>query len=289
MHIHAKPLWGWHPDGIRPLAKAAAVFEDAIAKVMPAERKRVPWARSNFHKIVHSGGPEYERIMDIGPVEKALIARFTPVEKKKKTWQHLFDHIANVKDNKQIPGTLGDHRDVSMNFMPVLGGCGTVEFRRPPGVATAADAQRWAGFALAFVASSLTPAWNTAAATRWAPTSDTATVADLQAFLQQGLTHLAQNTGQSKWKSVMVPKSFVLDTSSPTPLSHYTISVLEAKRRKAAEPGSFEMVRELIFSSPHGPPPPLAALPSLPISSPAAHFAHPWRISALLPARSSTS
>lgn len=53
MQIHIEPVGGWRADTIRSVARAAAIFDDAITKIMPAARKEAPWARSNFRRITH--------------------------------------------------------------------------------------------------------------------------------------------------------------------------------------------------------------------------------------------
>jgi hypothetical protein len=68
-----------------------------------------------------------------------------------KGWKYLFDYLGRIRDNASIPAILGSDHSVSMNLKPINNGnCGTVEFRRPPGVAAFRDAKQWVVFALAF-------------------------------------------------------------------------------------------------------------------------------------------
>lgn len=48
MHVHVAPKPTWPVPSLRNVMKATGVFDDAIMKIMPAERKANPWARSNF-------------------------------------------------------------------------------------------------------------------------------------------------------------------------------------------------------------------------------------------------
>ncbi|KAG7284431.1 hypothetical protein NEMBOFW57_010804 [Staphylotrichum longicolle] len=218
-----------------------AVFDDAITKVMPPCRKQTPWARSNFREITHPDPNEAKLIRELSKVEKNLVARFNKVATKTKTWKYLFDHFATIKENKGIPDVLGDRRHTSMNLLPInTDACGTVEFRRPPGVDNAQDAKKWTAFALAFVSAALTQAW-TAAAGEWSSKNAHASVAQLHAFLQQGLTHLAHATRLEGWKQMIVPKSFMEISKPPFRPSDYGSGVIQAKLKKAAKESLFEV------------------------------------------------
>ncbi|KAH6628431.1 putative amidoligase [Chaetomium tenue] len=138
MHVHVAPKPKWEMSSLRDIMKATGVFDDAITKIMPASRKANPWARSNFRD-----GPE--------PTDKAqpaLKKAFDEVPSK--AWGPLFALFDSVKMRQAILLTWGQDRNVSWNLAP-LSQCGTIEFRRPPGVRTAVDAQKWATFAVAFV------------------------------------------------------------------------------------------------------------------------------------------
>ncbi len=232
MHLHVKPVQGWHPQEVKSLAKAAAVFDDAITKIMPADRKASPWARSNFHDV--------NSLIPLTNIEKRLVAEFSQVGRK--AWRHLFDRFdTRLRRNEDIPQVLGDQRSVSMNFLPVNNGdCGTIEFRRPPGVRTAQEAQRWAGFAVAFMSASLSPNWNPAA--DWSSKTAHATVKDLHSFLGQGLAYLKNATHYDR-KRVMIPGSFAPDNAQPLARSDYDNDLIRAKLEKAQQQGSFEKVR----------------------------------------------
>lgn len=60
MHVHVAPnMEGqWTPTTLPGPVKGIAVFDDAITKIMPADRKVNPWCRSNFHDIPGSTRPE---------------------------------------------------------------------------------------------------------------------------------------------------------------------------------------------------------------------------------------
>ncbi len=121
------------------------------------------------------------------------------------------------------------------------------EFRRPPGVGTAKDARKWAAFALAFMSASLTTAWAAGANAR-SSTNKNATVAELQAFLKQGLTHLAGVTHNDDWNRIIAPTSFREDPRVPLPPSYYGVEMNLDKLEKASKPSSFEQKVRLQFS-----------------------------------------
>lgn len=56
MHIHIRPVEGWDRAGVKlcSLLRATAVYDDAITKIMPAEYKQTPWAKSSFREFVVS-------------------------------------------------------------------------------------------------------------------------------------------------------------------------------------------------------------------------------------------
>ena len=232
MHVHVAPdVEGqWKPDTLRGLMKGIAVFDDAITKIMPADRKVNPWCRSNFHDIPGSTRPD----------DKATPMIKTPYDAvTTKGWKPLFDVFdKGVKINRTTAvNVMGQNRTVSMNFAPLAASCGTVEFRRPPGVKTAADAHKWTAFTLAFVSACLEPNWHTA----WAATNKHATVAHLQQFVQRGVARLG-------WKAGVldVPRAIVEDKSPATPPSAFDLELIKRKIAKANSESEF--VKKIVRS-----------------------------------------
>ncbi len=74
-HIHTKPFEGWYPNTVRSLAKAAAVFDDSIMRIMPGSRKLAPWARSNFRGPTNPDVP----IATLPEPDRKLIAHFSQI------------------------------------------------------------------------------------------------------------------------------------------------------------------------------------------------------------------
>lgn len=103
MHIHIRPVRGWNPASLGSLAKAAAVFDDAITKVMPPSRKLTPWARPNFRQIDRWEDPDELRLLPrLSPNTLELVASFRRVTKKEKTWKYLFDQFdSKIKQNEK--------------------------------------------------------------------------------------------------------------------------------------------------------------------------------------------
>ncbi|KAK4126231.1 hypothetical protein N657DRAFT_679202 [Parathielavia appendiculata] len=73
MHIHTKPLGEWHPETVRSLAKATAVFDDAIAKIMPGGAQADDLARPNFRKTTNSDPAKAKLIPKLSGTEERLV------------------------------------------------------------------------------------------------------------------------------------------------------------------------------------------------------------------------
>lgn len=249
-HIHMKPVGGWDPGAanVRSLLKAAAVFDDAITRIMPATRKQTPWARPNFREIAGDPKEAHLNPFQLSTAEKGLVTFFNNMKTSKKAWEHLFKHFDNKVKKRENIDRFADTRNVSMNFVPINGSCQTVEFRRPPGVGTATEAVRWVAFALGFVSAALDP--ESSLVKQWSPQKNDATVTDLQKHIGSGLMRLASLTGKDSWKTVVRSKSFEEDTSKPYPLSRYSPAVIAAKLLKSQKPSSLEEKVCLLFSFP---------------------------------------
>lgn len=148
MHVHVSPDVGraaYTVAQLECMLKAIAFYDQAITKVMPAERKRNTWAEGN--PLARGTDGELKSLYQAVPA---------------RGWGPLFQ-----KYNDMVGGNAGNiyqrihgrNRLLSWNFQNVTNPCGTIEFRRPPGVASAAEAIHWAGFALCFVAQALGTNW----------------------------------------------------------------------------------------------------------------------------------
>lgn len=167
-HVHVKPkpdpnaegqTGQWTVPEVRSLLRAAAVFDKAITKVMPENRKSNTWAKS-FYDIELKNTTKTNQATNNGAIglgsqlRRNLMDFFGEVPTK--TWDGLFKHIDNLKSHGGVCLATNSDREVSWNFMPLMDEkLGTIEFRRPPGAQTAKDAQKWVVFAVAFASASL--------------------------------------------------------------------------------------------------------------------------------------
>ncbi|KAK4249196.1 hypothetical protein C7999DRAFT_39747 [Corynascus novoguineensis] len=216
MHVHIAPKPNWDASSLRNFMKAAGVFDDAIMKIMPADRKMNPWARSNFHD-----GPKAE-----GKVPPKMKRAFDEVPAK--TWKPFFALFDSAKMKAHLLLEWGQDRCVAWNFGP-LSRCGTVEFRRPPGVMAATDAQKWAAFAVAFVCAATQSNWQAP----WLSSKRHASVAELQSFVGRGIDLLG-------WKTLLNPRGIVENTSPAVPLEYFDLEEVNRKLAKAKRESGFE-------------------------------------------------
>ncbi|KAL2017758.1 hypothetical protein VTK56DRAFT_1676 [Thermocarpiscus australiensis] len=227
MHVHVglgvNEHWPLAPR-VR-LVKAIAVFDEAIMRIMPADRKMNPWARSRFRDIdtndpavkPSSAEPDLKKAFDEVPT---------------KSWKPLFDIFDAIKMKQMVFRKLGQARHVSMNFANVDNEkCNTVEFRRPPGVKTATDAQKWAAFTVAFVRAAIEPHWYD----QWVSSRHHASVQDLQKFVKGGLNLLG-----SGWGNLLDPRQLVEDTSPPLRFEAFKLEEVKRKLAKAVKESPFE-------------------------------------------------
>lgn len=136
MHVHVSPHnSSYGVDQLRRIIKGVIFYDNALTTIMPRTRKDNEWAQSNVRAI-----PAW---LDA--------ARNVP----QKSWTPLFNHFDKQKMLAILLQGLCDNRYVGWNFNNVLGGCGTVEFRRPPGVSSAGEAKHWAALALGYVANAM--------------------------------------------------------------------------------------------------------------------------------------
>lgn len=222
MHVHVAPEPQWTAGALRDLVKATGVFDDAIMRIMPADRKMNPWARSNF------------RDLGADKAQPALKKAFDEVPAK--TWKSLFDVLDKIKMVQSALLIWGQTRYVSWNLAP-LTSSGTVEFRRPPGVGTPADAKKWVAFTLGFVCAAVQANWHA----QWSSKKTHATVSDLHSFLRTGLQLLG-------WQGYLDPRSLVEDTSPPKTLEWYELEEVKRKKAKAEQQTGFEEKASLVFS-----------------------------------------
>ncbi|RYP76041.1 hypothetical protein DL769_003698 [Monosporascus sp. CRB-8-3] len=213
MHVHVSPRLTpeirYTMPQLRGILKAIAYYDQSITKIMPADRKNNEWAMSNF----------------LAPnTLKAVKDAYAAVPRA--GWVPLFALYDKIRMVQNIHRELhGSDRYMSWNFSNVTDECGTIEFRRPPGVDSAVKARHWAGFALAFIAQGM--------ATDWRDMSSTSLkfhvpVPYLARFVDSGEKRLeSASRGALKYQAV------VEDTRPATVYSVRELAVI--KRKKAAK------------------------------------------------------
>lgn len=150
MHIHvspsAKPKGSqdkWTYLHLRNIMKAISYFDQPITQIMPAERKENPYCMSNMMS---------EDITKKSPYK--LNEAYLGIALGK-PWKGLFDiydrALKNAVLRSQAHPIMGQIRVASWNFEHITDECGTVEFRRCPGVNNPEKAIHWVAFTLGFM------------------------------------------------------------------------------------------------------------------------------------------
>ncbi|RYO99400.1 hypothetical protein DL764_006822 [Monosporascus ibericus] len=119
----------------------------------------------------------------------------------------------------------GSDRCMSWNFSNVTDECGTIEFRRPPGVGSAANARHWAGFALAFVSQAMATDWGSVSS---ASPKNHVSVLHLARFVGSGEDRLEPPS-----RGALQRHAIREDTRPATVYSIHELAVI--KRKKAAK------------------------------------------------------
>ncbi|KAK4099070.1 hypothetical protein N658DRAFT_488032 [Parathielavia hyrcaniae] len=180
-------------EQLRGICKALSYFDDAITKVMPPERKVTTWAKSNY-----TGNGKY------------LLDKVTP--------KHVHDQLSGQDERRYL----------SWNFENVTAPCGTIEFRRPPGVNSAPKAIHWAAFALGFVSMAQAYDWASIA-----PLTTLGSVAELQSFITQGLERLGPTYSDA------LSEPIVEDISPPIIPTAAEVAVIEQKLKAKKKKSPF--------------------------------------------------
>jgi hypothetical protein len=233
MHVHVAPKPDWTVLPLRNIMKATGVFDDAIMKIMPAVRKENPWARSNFRD-----GPR-DNPLGEDKATPGLKNAFDEVPSR--AWRPLFALFDKIKMVNAALLTWGQSRNVSWNLAS-LQKCGTVEFRRPPGVDTPADAQKWAAFTVAFACAATQTDWHTP----WLSNNRHATVAELRAFVSRGLKLLG-------WERFLDPRVLTEITDPAMPFTAFDLEEVKRKLAKANRASGIEEKVGLVLNAPRYP------------------------------------
>ncbi|KAM7200877.1 hypothetical protein V8F20_005119 [Naviculisporaceae sp. PSN 640] len=177
-------------DEVRGICKAICYFDSAITEVVPEDRKNNIWAASNC--IGNDPDMESVSVKLRDAYSKAL----------KLGWKTaLFDtylgednlnrgNAYKVMQYGARPGKIAG-RYVSWNFQHVDDPCGTVEFRRPPGVSSAKDALHWIAFTFGFVSEAIKTDWDANEYNGTAVQDFT----KLDQFVRRGITRIPMSNG----------------------------------------------------------------------------------------------
>ncbi|KAK2799174.1 hypothetical protein FQN50_008563 [Emmonsiellopsis sp. PD_5] len=135
IHITPYPSLPYTVEQLRRVMKGVAYYDSALTGIMPADRKDNPYCRPNTQAITHW--------------------RVAVSKVPQDTWGPFF----RILDRKTSIGALLldvlDDRSYSWNFSRVVDECGTIEFRRAPGVRTGTTAKHWVAVALGFIANAM--------------------------------------------------------------------------------------------------------------------------------------
>ena len=207
-HVHVSPYDGRYTAGqLQKICEALCYFDNAITKVMPAERKDNPWTTSNVAGRSPSVNEKLKRAYTLVPAH---------------SWAYIFK-LLDKTTPKHVHDMLSGgwrSRYCSWNFENVMEACGTIEFRRPPGADSPDRSIHWTAFTLGFVARAL--------ATDWAPYASLKTVgsvADLERFILGGISTLGPTMNGA------LRGRIVEDTSPPTVLTAEELGAIERKKK----------------------------------------------------------
>jgi hypothetical protein len=142
MHVHVS--LGQDTEGkdiqyslrhLNRILKQVVYYDAPLTLLMPPDRKQNTWARSNVKQVA-----DWEKLHNDVP---------------NGSWALFFNRFDMAQTDTKLLEDLVGERSLSWNFMNIPQKCGTVEFRRPPGVNNKKDAIKWVAFALGYIAHAL--------------------------------------------------------------------------------------------------------------------------------------
>ena len=206
MHVHVSPR---HSDftsaQLRGLCKGLCYFDDAITRVVPAERKATTWALSNVRGRGSTVNQKLKRLYNLVPST---------------SWAHLFKKLDGVTPKNVHQMLSSNNRYLSWNFDNVTKDCGTVEFRRPPAVDSVEKASHWTAFTLGFAAQAMTTDWASLESRK-----TVGTVLELHTFIVDGLKTLGTASQGA------LDEQLLKEDTLPSPVCT-TAAALEITKRK---------------------------------------------------------
>ncbi|KAI1369346.1 hypothetical protein F5Y08DRAFT_352081 [Xylaria arbuscula] len=219
MHVHVLPgltdTDSYDMPQVRGLLRAIAYYDDAITKIMPAEHKNNPWAPSNFNS---QDAPEHLR--------EAYAA--VPTEE----WAPVFFRIALMEMRDHVHAEFDEREYLSWGFSNLHAPCGSVVFRRPPAVQTAAAAKHWIGVALGLVSEAMV-----ADLGPYESRNYHGSVEDLKKFIESGIDRLGIHCERA-----VINERLVEDSNPPTV---FTVTQLQAIDRRKQEMAALNNLFEL--------------------------------------------
>lgn len=138
IHVSFESPSVYTADDIRRIARAVIHFEPALEALVPQSRRGNRFAKSNWLQGQCLGYEELSRTESIAAIDEI------PLVNDQEDIRRVVELMQDVDD-----------RDYCWNFVNLRRSRETIEFRKPPGSASAAEALSWAEFAMSFVQASV--------------------------------------------------------------------------------------------------------------------------------------
>lgn len=209
MQVHVSPSRegnSYKPEQLHSIMKAIAYFDRAVTAAVPPDRKDNEWAASNFQK--GSCAPRYAE----------LYSNMSSL-----TWGPVFQEFDRIRLPALIPMNVFQNKYVSWNFKHLGSECGTVQFRRPPGVKDARSALYWVAFTLGFLEGAMGHDWSNVKEKK-----THGAFHEFQSFIRGGVNRLGPTCGGIMEEIEDVQK----EESQPTLATRQEKEVIAAKKRE---------------------------------------------------------
>ncbi|WEW59373.1 hypothetical protein PRK78_004844 [Emydomyces testavorans] len=224
MHVHVSPERDrkYNMDELKRMLKGIIYYDSAMTKIMPADRKENEWAKSNVEAF---------------PAWNAAVAQVPA-----RSWAPIFDEFDKHTMKATLLLGLCDDRYVSWNFSNVLGGCGSIEFRRAPGIKRSAEAKHWVAIAVGYAAFSLTVQdWDTVRSTKTLPTTNA---------LREAINKGVQTLGPMSQGALGAMPDI---NAAPRPVTAEELARINQKKKEKAK--KLSVFAEKVLSRPNTPTP----------------------------------
>ncbi|GBF61303.1 hypothetical protein TMEN_3783 [Trichophyton mentagrophytes] len=194
-HVHFSPAGGFTLAQLKKLTAFVTIFQPAITALIPPTRRGTDWCHPNAEVVPN-------------------------LTNKYMTGRHvLLEWIEGFSNKTELWENISPNKIVAWNFRNAReGGCGTVEFRQPPGVVSNAATKRWVAIALALFDAGIDP-WIIYPAA--SPTVENLRVVLERSASRIGVSHLLSFDGASD-------QTIPIDSLSPEEREY--ISLLKAQK-----------------------------------------------------------